>query len=518
MNWFDKIIIALVIGQFVLSFLKRIKGQGQQSGNANGQGFMSADPAADVAGIVVQLQGLGPRIHAISLRAGRISDDLLKAGRTAQVLHTVLVDDLIPVVDAARAATAETLVQLDRLDPEDGLLYVEQTSRLGEHLRSLQRVEMALDALGAQARWRTDSTLREVLDDADAIAAAVLAFLDVHGLRFKEGAAIAAPGTGNESVWFDLLPDHPVVQVPDDFDEDLLRWPAVAHEIAHVMFRDIPGLSQELHAMVPAQPGAPLAEVQGRKVVISIERAFAGWIEEIFADAVCMMLLGPAALHGMVQMFQSPARPLRVTAMSVAPGGRRLGEHPPQHLRVVLAAWFLERMGYLIEPEEIRRKWDRLHGTPKALHAPVDDDTYVAVPLVRFRVYGQQLLERFYTSAFQSLAGYPLSAINGLEMSPGLWARARKESKKLLEGLPFRDDPRVVIAAAIEAAVHRPGAQARIAKGVRRAVVGIGLDSAPIEDVHYARRRRGPGKLQPADIRDAVILGALLHRGRAERR
>ena len=253
-------------------------------------------------------------------------------------------------------------------------------------------------------------------------------------------------------------------------------------------------------------------------MIFKVESAFASWTEEIFGDAICMMLLGPAALHGMVNMFQDPQRPLSVTAMSVAPGGRRLAEHPPRHLRVVLAAWFLERMGYLIEPEQIRRDWDRMHGDPTSLHAPIDAESYVAVPLVRFRVYGQQLLERFYTSTYQSLAGYPLSAINGLEMSPGLWARAKVESAKLLDGVPFRDDPRVVIAAAIEAAIQRPGAHARIAKGVRRAVVGIGLDSTPIEDVHYASLRHGPSLLQPADFRDAVILGALLRRGRPGRR
>lgn len=522
MNWFDKLILILVVGQFVLSLFKRLMGNRSLPAGVDVADVISADPQADVDAIIAQLRGLSPRIQSIASRAGRIAGSLRGAGGPARLLHEVLIDDLTPIVEAARAAVIQTVEKLGQLDAEDGLLYVEQRARLGEHLRGLNKVEMALDVLEAQAQWRTDPSLREVLDDADAIAAAflapVLSFLDAHGLRFKEGAVIAAPGPGNESVWFDLLPKHPVVQVPDDFDEDLLRWPAVAHEIAHVIFRDVPGLAAELQEMVGAAPGAPLARVQGRKVVFDVERAFAGWIEEIFADAICMMLLGPAALHGMVQMFQAPDRPLSVTAMSVGPGGRRLAEHPPHHLRVVLAAWFLERMGYLIEPEEIRRTWDRMHGEPSELHAPIDVETYVAVPLVRFRVYGQQLLERFYTSTYRALAGYPLSAVYGLEMSPGMWARARKQSKKLLDGEPFRDDPRVVIAAAIEAAVRRPGAQARIARGVRRAVVGVGLDSAPVDDVHYSRPRRKDGRLRPADIRDAVVLGALLHRVRPGRR
>ncbi|MGK0362632.1 MAG: hypothetical protein ACI9U2_004953 [Bradymonadia bacterium] len=523
MSWVDKTILIIVVGQVVRALFKRLMGDRVlPSVDAGPVGVLSANPEGDAGAIAAQLKGLTPRIQAMSARARRIAGDLKRAGGPTRVMHAVVVDDLIPVLDAAHAATTETLKQLEQLDAEDGLLYVEQNARVGQHLRGLQRVDAALDTLSEQARWRTDPALREVLDDADAIAAAflapVLTFLDTHGLRFKAGTVIAAPGSGNESVWFDLLPHHPVVQVPDDFDEDLLRWPAVAHEIAHVMFRDVAGLSDELHAMVPAQPGAPLAQVQGRKVVVDIERAFAGWIEEIFADAICMMLLGPAALHGMVHMFQSPDHPLSVTGMSVAPSGRRLGEHPPRHLRVILAAWFLERMGYLKEPEEIRRQWDRMHGEPTELHAPVDVDSYVAVPLVRFRVYGQQLLERFYTSTFESLGGYPLSAVHGLEMSPGLWARARRESKKLLEGVAFRDDPRVVIAAAIEAAIHHPGAQARIARGVRRAVVGVGLESRPIRDAHYGRPRHEAGKLRPADIRDAVVISAIWNRGGSSRR
>jgi hypothetical protein len=504
------------VGQAVIALFRRLLGVGATAKDEGPVELLSADPEADVRSLTVQLQGLVPRIAEIERRGVQIEGDLDRTGGPARVLLQVLVEDLQPQVQSAQDAIARALVVLAEKDPEDALLFMEQSARIGEHLRTLQWVEQAFDVLAAQARWRRDPDLREVLDDADAIAAAflrpMLEFLDTHGLRFTEEAPIAAPGPGMESVWFNLLPNHPVVQVPDDFAEDLLRWPSVAHEVAHVVFRDVPGLSHELHAMVPAAPGAPLAQIQGRKVLFDVERAFAGWIEEIFADAFCMMMLGPAALHGMVAMFEAPHQPLQVTAMSVGPGGAVLGEHPPRHLRILLAAWFLERMGYLIEPEQIRRDWDRAHGAPTDLHAPTGHDSYVAVPLVRFRVYGQQLLERFYTSNYAALAGYPLSAITGLEMSPGLWARAKKEAKKLLDGRPFVDDPRVVIAAAIEAAVAQPGAQPRIAKGVRRAVVGLGLESRPLRDENYARPAVKAGRLSGQDFRDAVILGALLKR------
>lgn len=521
MSAVEQIIIALVVGQAVLGLFRRLLGTGATATDDGPIEGLSADPEADVRSLRTQLEGLAPRLDAIVRRGEQIEADLERVGGPARVLHEVLIADLQPQLRQAQDAIERAMTVLAEAPAEDALLFIEQSARLGPHLRGVAQVEQAFGVLADQARWRSDPTLREVLDDADAIAAAFLrpmfAFLDTHGLRFTNEAPIAAPGPGMESVWFNLLPHHPVVQVPDDFGEDLLRWPAVAHEIAHILFRNVPDLSGELHGMVPAAPGAPLASIKGRSVQFDVERAFAGWIEEIFADAFCMMLLGPAALRGMVAMFEAEHQPLEVTAMSLGPGGTITGEHPPRHLRVLLAAWFLERMGYLVEPEQIRRGWDRAHGSPTELHAPTGPETYVAVPLVRFRVFGQQLLERFYTSNYAALAGYPLSAVTGLEMSPGLWAKAKKEAKKLLDGRPFVDDPRVVIAAAIEAVTAQPGAQARIAKGVRRAVVGLGLARRPVRDANYAQPRASGDRLRGADLRDAVVLGMLLKRPRARR-
>lgn len=515
MSTVDKIILAIVVLQAVISVFRKLMGAGGKTGAV--APVASADPARTLAGVDAQLRGLLPAIGDLQREGESLGGALRAVGGPAAILHHVLTDDLMPRLDDARTALETTLkILAEADDPAEVLRYIEQEAQISAHLGNLQWVEQAFAVLAAQARWRSDPNLREVLADADAISLAflqpLLDFLSVHGLRFKEGTPISAPGPNMESVWFNLLPHHPVVQVPDDFDEDLLRWPAVAHEVAHIMFRDVPGLARELHAMLPGAYGAGPARIQGRSVHFDMEGAFGGWLEEIFADAVCMMLLGPSALRGMIAMFQAPDAPTDVLVAHLGPDGQRLDEHPPRHLRVILAAWFLERMGYLVGPEQLRARWERDHGEPTALYIPTTERTLVPMPLVRFRVFGQQLLERFYTSNYTALAGYPLSAITGLEMSPGLWARAKKESKKLLEGVPFMDDPRVVIAAAIEAATAQPGAHTRIAKGVRRAVAGIGTREYRVQDVHYDPLAKGSGGLGRADIRDAIILGALLQR------
>lgn len=513
MSTVEKVIIAFVVLQSVVGLFRRLLGSG---GRGRVEPVASADPAETVAAVEAQLRGLLPGVDQLHRQGTRIADDLRIVGGPAEVLRHVLVDDLMPRLSHARGAIEATLqVIATAEEPATALGYIEEQARISAHIGDLQWVEQALVVLEHQARWRADPTLRGVLADADAIAQAflapLLAFLDVHGVPFKGGAPISAPGSNLESVWFDLLPRHPVVLVPDDFDQDLLRWPAVAHEVAHIMFRDVPGLARELYAMVPGAQWAGPARLQGRAVTFDLEGAFGGWLEEIFADAICMMLLGPSALRGMIAMFQEPQAPTDVLVAHLRPDGR-LDEHPPRHLRVLLAAWFLERIGYLIEPDALRERWERDHGRPDVLLLPTVERTLVPVPLVRFRVFGQQLLERIYMSSYDALAGYPLSAITGLEMSPGLWARARKESRKLLEGVPFMDDPRVVIAAAIEAVHQHPGAHTRIASGVGRAIAGIGTREWTVRDVHYDPLRRGGRRLGAADLRDAVVLGALFKR------
>ncbi|MCB9549816.1 MAG: hypothetical protein H6706_28755 [Myxococcales bacterium] len=521
MSGFDKLVLLVVVAQGLYALFQRVSGRGNRREVTRA---LDQAPAIDDVErwrtiTAIRLQDMATGVAELVPRMQRVDQGLTRAGASGRLLLGVLRDRLQPE-QARCAAQLETLKRrLAELEATEAYVFFEQQADLGGLIERLGRLAGGLSALESQAEWRQDAALREVVGDAEAIAVALLApirqFAGAHGLRLPVGRPICAPGTGQESVWYDLLPGHPVIRVPDDFGEDLLRWPSVAHEVGHLLWWGLPGLAVEIRGLVPTAERPWLPHVQGRRATFDLEAAFAHWLPELVADAFAAMMMGPAALRGLAHSLARPDDPGAVVRLHAAPDGQTLAAHAPPHLRVALSAWLVERMGFLKEPEAVRRAWDATHGAPDALWCPTRDGDRVPLPFVRFRIYGQQLLERFYTDEYQSFAGYPLSAVTGLEMSPGLWARVQRRAQDLLSGEPFNDDPRVVITAAIEAAVAAPGQELRVSQGVRRAVLGIGLDEDPVDDVHYARRAGGGRRLTSADIRDAIVLDAILGARRA---
>jgi hypothetical protein len=66
--------------------------------------------------------------------------------------------------------------------------------------------------------------------------------------------AFPTPGAGGEAVITGLLPSaHPLLFVPPDFSERLLRWPSLAHELGHLMHDALPGLPEELSQITGLQ-------------------------------------------------------------------------------------------------------------------------------------------------------------------------------------------------------------------------------------------------------------------------
>ncbi|MEZ4465037.1 MAG: hypothetical protein R3F43_11205 [bacterium] len=476
MSSFDKLVLVVVVAQAIFALFKRISGQGNRREVAKA---LDQAPATDDVErwrtvLAIRLQVMGEALAELAVRGAQGEQVLVRTGEVGRLLLGVLRDRLQPERAACEQAVAALGRRLAAAEPLELFVQLEQSGEVGRLVERVARLTRAIEAVASQAAWRGDPALREVIGDAEAIAVALLApirqFADAHGLRLPVGRPVCAPGTGEEAVWYDLLPGHPVIRVPDDFGEDLLRWPSVAHEIGHLLWWGLPGLAGELRQLVPTASRPWLPRAQGRQVSFDLEAAFAHWLPELIADGFAAMMLGPAALRGLAQSLGRPDDPGAVARLHAAPDGQTLTPHAPPHLRVALSAWLVERMGFLTEAEAVRRAWDRAHGAPELLWSPTLGGEQVPLPVFRFRIFGQQLLERFYTGTYASFAGYPLSAVTGLEMSPGTWARVQRRAQDLLADTPFNDDPRLVIAAGIEAAVAKPGNEVRISQGVRRAV------------------------------------------------
>ena len=381
-----------------------------------------------------------------------------------------------------------------------------------------------VEALETMVRWRSDKHLGGHLADADAMAEGLLrplrTFALAHGLAFPPVRPVCAPALpGQEAVVYGLFPGRPVIFVPDDFGEDLMRWPSLAHEIGHVMWRFLPGFARDVRAFIVSDQPPWLPHADGRQVVFDVHACFGAWLPEIVADLFCAMLLGPAALRGMVASFAGD-HPTDVIRAHAALDGQTVEEHPPAHLRVLLVAHLLERSGFPpSEWEDLVRDWEVRHQEPTTLVFPTLYGDEVELGLPRFLALGRALVDRFSASEYSSLSGYTFSAVHDLTMPPGLWAQVKQRSVDLRADEPFNDNPRIVLAAAIEAAGRGGGAVNRIAAGVRRAVIGLGTGERRVADPAYAigASSKELGSVTAEDVVDAMRLRALLHRPHAHK-
>ncbi len=445
-------------------------------------------------------------------------DDLDKTLRRAEGSLAVLVD----VVDRpARQDLVEAVDLMERAESarQDGPdAFFRRAEGLRHAYEGLSLARIRVEALELMVRWRSDRELGGHLADADAMADGLLQplrnFSRAHGLDFPPLRPVCAPALpGQEAVIYGLFPGHPVIFVPDDFGDDIMRWPSLAHEVGHLMWRFLPGFAYDLREFIVSDGPAFLPMVQGQHVTFDVHACFGAWLPEIAADLFCAMLLGPAALRGLVEVFATDDPNDAVRAVA-AHDGITIEEHPPAHLRVMLVAHLLERADFpSTEWEGFVRAWDLAHGAPVVLRFPTLAGGEIELGLPRFMALGRALVDRFYASDYPSLAGYDFEAVHDLTMPPGLWARVKRRAKELLADTPFNDNPRVVLAAAIEAAGRSAGSTVRIAKGVRRAVIGLDTGERKVLDPAYAQRGPVPlGALTHNDVVDAMLLRAILHR------
>jgi hypothetical protein len=138
--------------------------------------------------------------------------------------------------------------------------------------------------------------------------------------------------------------------------------------------------------------------------------------------------------------------------------------------------------------------------------------------MAEFVTLGESLVEALYTRPFTGLANAPWTAVHGLEMTPGVWARALRRAADLVNDEPFNDDGRVVVAAGIEAADLKAGMSVRIARGVRRAILGRGAAETRARDRHYVvATGRLSDALTASEVVESIVLRALLERKHARR-
>lgn len=456
----------------------------------------------------VELEPIDAALEHLRQAVGDFRNGNSGLGAFGSVLESALEEAVTTPLEDISGRWREVRALADAGHPPSNLpRHVDATTRwiteLRRRLGALQRVSAA----------RSDRATASLLDDADAIARAFFApiaeFAEAHGVDIPQQRPLTVPVHAGVETWTTALPNRPIIGVPRDFGDDLFWWTAVPHEIAHVVWERVPGLADEFYRALGLTGTTRVLDPSREHIMDLSHRLVRAWAPELFADWLTVLMAGPAAVHGMLHVFSTPGARRRLLSVAVAQDGD-YDPHPPSHLRVLVACRLLGRMGFTSEAAEMERRWRREHRDPGPLVVPLAAGQRVQYGADELAEYVAAFASVFYEHQFDSLAGRSFESINGLEMSPGLWAKARRNAARLAAGEPFHDDPRIVVAAAIEARYRHPETSRTIRDAVREAIVGL---SAPLSErrVRQVERARG-GRYTRREFRDALVWMELLER------
>lgn len=534
---FDQILEYLWLLILLLPLLKRLLmgalkwGQRRASAPAEGahrtDGSVGAPPSLRPVGHTEEVRGtelqtladIRERLRAVSEQTAELRDRAGRAGGAALVLEGAL----SRLGAEQRGVLAEVANVEQEVKSGDVSNVAAVASRLEWESLRVHTVEHML-------RVRTDAVLGPRMADADAIAQALtrplMEFARAQGVDIPQKRVVCVPAEeGAESIWFGLLPrGYPVVYVPDDFESDLFRWPALAHEMGHLMWRDVPHLSDEIHQRT-GLTAAPFL-IHG-EAVWDVRPCFAAWLQEIFCDVVGGLQLGPPALRGLVHFF-SVVKHAGSDDRVIGAADGRYDPHPPVHLRVLLVAEALRRQGFHEEVREILGQWHQMAGTVESYVLPLAHGEATALPADVLLAPGKQLVAAVMSGQYDALAGFPLTSIPDFSLGPGLWGRVTRGAQALLADQAPKDTARVLIAAAVEAQAERPSAAPEIAALVARAIVGAGetqsgevarsrsqAERAPTGASPHKAQARTPalsGRGRRQEILEALVLRQALQR------
>lgn len=177
----------------------------------------------------------------------------------------------------------------------------------------------------------------------------------------------AAFSDGGVAIW--PAPPFPTVYfLPPSFQHRLLYLPLLFHEFGHLLYacheNEMDDLVSELQKKIAGllEPGVQrddlYAQEEAEKHNTIVERWYE-WTQELFCDAVGLVIGGPAYLHAFSMFFRMLGRdefylPLPVIAKQT---------HPVGWLRIRLLADRARQLGYHADAEAVENSWDLIATT-----------------------------------------------------------------------------------------------------------------------------------------------------------
>ncbi len=309
-------------------------------------------------------------------------------------------------------------------------------ARLVGSIRYLDGLTRLLEVMAEQRR---DPAIDELIDDADALAAAcyrpVLEYcrnVDIP-LSSDRTATLFGDGCSPALGRIDDPTGLALLHLPWEWLSEVHRWPAIGHEVGHDFYDSVRGLDEELLRRTGLdEADSRVTLVATQDVTMSdVARIIRRWRHELAADAFGAMMLGPAYAVATAAIFADPADPANVLSVDV--DGNRYDVHPPGQLRVAAVCRLLVNMGFGAQCEEIEKRWRAQHRDARFILLP----TTAGIAALKDEPFIEQAVA--FTTTLQreghaALKGIPLYSMPGFDFGPREHVASRADPRRVPRG------------------------------------------------------------------------------------
>jgi hypothetical protein len=432
-----------------------------------------------------------------------------------QVAGDAVAERFAPTLTRLRELLAAERRGLDQLSRRP---LREQQAVLGDGAlrRKLIGYKESFNLLQRLIEQRLNPRLNRLLADADALAADCLAPLRTFFVALDADTQLGEPFCyfqWQERDRHGKLNDLgiAVIGMPKGYEEEIWAWPAVGHEIGHLLLHGVPGLHEEVLRVLQLDPQTLKGE---RNNIYSL---FSFWVEELIADALGAMLLGSAFASSMLELLRRTERSSEVIQARPGPGG--LDPHPPRQLRVFHVLRHLELMGLDRQAAEIREHWGADFDPFGKVMLSFENGQRILVPAAPISEATTRFAEQLAYGRYQSLGGYQLRSIPGFNLGVADQAHIESLAKLLAQGRLVRAPARHLVSAAAVALLEQHAPREQVEAAARGSIPGLGTGERAVVSFPGAmpgglRTTAGRiplvGNYSLPEIRDALILAEVL--------
>jgi hypothetical protein len=427
---FERIMVLVFVLQALYSLYRRLFGGGEMEETPDDYQPLEA-LAPDAYALIVnesiaQLQRAIQDAGDLDRRIKAIVALPRAEGRAYTVLHSQISGPISAKIGILREQLSHAENVLENEGEVATAAYLNQSQLIADAFRELAQLWSEIEVIEEFLKQRKRPESGRLLLITEALATDLMtpfAKVAAHrGLKTDKTQIIAVLSdreTGTLPSHF--LPGYQTVRVSPTAISEPNAWLNVVHSTAEGMLRAYPSVLAEFTSVLGETDTPWLPRRQGRRVVLDVRAMFGAWRETIIADVIATLWLGPAYVQGLASLLERPDNPETVMDAETAPDGRQFADHPPAHLRVLLACEVLQSTGFTHESSEVRRQWFEDHGESDGMWTETMWGQYLQVPWNQLFMIGSELIRHIIHSPLHAIGRNSLIEIEGMAMTPERW-------------------------------------------------------------------------------------------------